>query len=36
VARIVYVRATIGGKPRFVLVHVAADGLITDYDVVER
>ena len=36
VARIVYVGATIGGKPRFVLVHVAADGLITDYDVVER
>ncbi len=36
VARIVYVKATIGGKSRFVLAHFTKDGLITDYDVVER
>lgn len=36
VAKIVYVKATIGGKPMFVLVHLRADGLVTDYDVVAR
>ncbi|MBC7843067.1 MAG: beta-lactamase family protein [Gemmatimonadaceae bacterium] len=36
VATIVYVKATIGGAPRFVLVHFTKEGLVTDYDVVER
>lgn len=36
VATIVYVKATIGGAPRFVLVHLTKDGVVTDYDVVNR
>ena len=36
VARIVYVKTTIGGAPRYVLVHYTKDGMVTDYDVVER
>ena len=36
VAKIVYVKAMIRGQPRYVLVHITRDGVITDYDVVER
>ena len=36
VARIVYVTATIGSKPRFVLIHLTEEGLLTDIDVVVR
>ncbi len=36
VARIVYVTATIGGKPRCILMHLTSEGLITDIDVVIR
>ena len=35
-AKIVYVKALIGGRSRYVLVHLRKDGVITDYDVVVR
>jgi hypothetical protein len=36
VARIVYVTATIGDKPRCILIHLTSEGLITDIDIVVR
>jgi hypothetical protein len=36
VARVRYYRVTTGVGPRYLLVHLTAEGLVTDYDVVER